>query len=74
MKIKYIDQRPFIIQLKKYPGISIPNPKMENTFEVTEGEARRLLKWRNGILPCWELVEKPAPVRREREVKENGDR
>lgn len=56
-KLKYIDHRPMSISLKLYGGrfISLPNKNFE-TINVTDDEARVLLKRKNGEKPTFELV------------------
>ena len=75
-KIKYIDVRSiYIPNLKNYRGgKTLPDGK-DNIIEVTETEARGLMRMKNGNNPCFELVE----TRRKRQEKDiedldNGDR
>lgn len=75
MKIRYIDPRPLMIpHLKHYKG-GRALPFGDNIIEVTEVEARGLMRSRNGKNKCWEIVEtKKASKDIKEEVKEDGNR
>jgi len=69
MKLKYVDIRPiFFPSLKKHPGgVILPNG--DNIIEVTDGEAKHLLKQMNGKKPCYVVIDdKPKSKSIEDEV------
>lgn len=55
--LKFVDYRPFyILELKYYPGgLTLPNEK-GSTIKVTPGEAKSLLRYKNGNLPMFEKI------------------
>lgn len=55
MKLEYLDHRYIFIHLKAYPG-GIGLPSGDNIIEVTRGEARSLLKRKNGDVKCFKEI------------------
>jgi len=80
VKLKYNDIRKIEFpRLTKYPnGIGFPNKT--NILEATEGEAKTLLKLKNGKINVWEII-KEKEIKKEyikeeeiKEIKEKIDK
>jgi len=59
-KLKYIDYRKLTIPYLKFHKGGLSLPSGDNIINVTESEARSLLKKKNGINNCFEEIK---PVR-----------
>jgi len=55
-KIKYVDVRPITIPYLTYHKGGVDLPSGDNILIVSDAEKRHLLKMRNGINPCFELI------------------
>jgi hypothetical protein len=68
MKLKYIGKKNiFLPTLKFYPNGSVL-PNKDNIINVTESEAKNLLKYKNGNKPIFEEIKKKKPEIKEDEV------
>ena len=70
MKLKYIDWRPiFIPYLPSFPnGINLA--KVGTIIEVTNKEVNTLLKYKNGNMPIFEIID---DIKQERKKKDKED-
>lgn len=74
-QLRYIDHRPIKMNLRNGGWVGLPNSKTGNIINVTDDEARALLKRTNGSRPCFEVVHSaPAPRARRSEAVEDGNR
>jgi topoisomerase IA-like protein len=55
-KIKYIDYRKITIPYLKNHRLGVDLPSGDNILNVTDSEARHLMKMKNGTNDCWELI------------------
>lgn len=72
VKLKYVDSRNIHFpRMIYYPnGLTLPNSKIDNIIKVSEGEAKTLLKQKNGERPCFIPTEKPKIIKNE--IKEES--
>lgn len=72
MKLKNLDMRPrYMGNLSRYPnGIELPSK--DNIIKVTEGEAKSLMRLKNGNNACYEIYTEKPKVEKIEEVQDNG--